>query len=643
LLDDLHTALTTTGKAALNQGAALAGLGGVGKTQTAVEYAYRYFYDEAFYQWVFWVKADTELALITDLAAIARSLDLGDGTLEELATRSRQWLAKHPHWLLIFDNADQPEIVKPWLPRNPQGRVLLTSRAQRFTSLGIQAPIAVQKLSLEESIAFLRDRTQPRDQDGAQSAPPDLDAAELAAATALAQELDGLPLAMEQAAAYIDRALVSSPQRFAVYWQAYQHRQLALLQRSQPQTGDYPQTVQTTWVLNFEQVQNLSPAAVPILHLSAVLAADDIPEFLLLEGAAEFGFVDGTDELALAEQLATLADFSLIQRERDKASYSIHRMVQAVIWQGLTEAEQQDWLHRAIAGLSAVFPDPEQVGTWAICGQLTPHVQAIAALPTSPALDTPPGADLLNQTGGYLYAQGRYDEAKPLYRRSLQIREQQLGADHPDVATSLNNLAELYRVQGRYGEAKPLYLRSLQIKEQQLGADHPDTALSLNNLAFLYESQGRYGEAEPLLVRSLQIWEQQLGSDHPHVATSLNNLAALYYAQGRYGEAEPLYRQSLQIREQQLGADHPAVAISLNNLAALYRAQGRYGEAEPLYRRSLEIVTIKLGLNHPSTQQTQENLAILYDNMATQAKLQGRYDKAVEFLEKAIALRQFSE
>ncbi|PZV10681.1 MAG: hypothetical protein DCF22_16085 [Leptolyngbya sp.] len=376
LLQDLHTALTSTGKAALNQAAALSGLGGIGKTQTAVEYAYRYFYDTPTYEWVFWVKADTELALVTDLAAIARSLDLGDGTLEELATRSQQWLKTHQGWLLIFDNADQPEIVKPWLPRNPQGRVLLTSRAPRFTSLGIKALIAVKKFSLEESIAFLRDRVASPQENRTDH--PELDAAELAAVTALAQELDGLPLALEQAAAYIAQMVVS----FAVYWRYYQQQRLVLLEKGLPETGDYPQSVATTWLLNFEEVEQRSPASVPILQLSAVLAADDIHEHLLLVCAEEFGLLACTDELALAEQLAALADFSLIQRERATASYSIHRMVQAVIWQRLSEAEQQTWIERTITGLNAAFPDVTKFENWQICGYLVRHVQAIAPSPT---------------------------------------------------------------------------------------------------------------------------------------------------------------------------------------------------------------------------------------------------------------------
>jgi tetratricopeptide (TPR) repeat protein len=259
-----------------------------------------------------------------------------------------------------------------------------------------------------------------------------------------------------------------------------------------------------------------------------------------------------------------------------------------------------------------------------------------AEIQTGLGLETDLESSLVWQ--GYLYkTQGRYSEAEPLYVRSLSIREQELGKDHPDVANSLNNLAELYRSQGRYNEAEPLYVRSLSIREQELGKDHPDVASSLNNLAGLYDSQGRYSEAEPLYVRSLSIWEQELGKDHPNVANSLNNLALLYLAQGRYSEAEPLFVRSLSIWEQQLGKDHPNVATSLNNLAGLYDSQGRYSEAEPLYVRSLSIWEQQLGQNHPDVASSLNNLAGLY-------KTQGRFSEAEPlYIEGLRILSQLSQ
>jgi NB-ARC domain len=385
--------------AALGQVAAIAGLGGIGKTQTAVEYAYRHF--PADYDWVFWVKADTELNAVTDLANIGRSLDLPGETLDELALQTRQWLETNDRWLLVFDNADRPELLKSVLPRGHQGKVLLTSRARRFASLGIKAPIEVQKLSQEESILFLKDRTQRFD----------LDAAELAAVTELARELDGLPLALEQAAAYIDQMQVP----FAVYGAHYRRQRLALLERQLPETGNYPASVATTWKLNFEEVERRSPLAVQILQVSSVWAADDILEALLPR--PELGLVGVENELTLAEGLAALASFSLIDRERETASYSMHRMVQEVVWYGLSAAQKQDWLQLAITLFYsyAVFFNPKEIENWQIYSALAPHVQAITLRLETAPVETLELAILLNQIGYYLCTQGHYSEAEPLF------------------------------------------------------------------------------------------------------------------------------------------------------------------------------------------------------------------------------------
>jgi tetratricopeptide (TPR) repeat protein len=241
-------------------------------------------------------------------------------------------------------------------------------------------------------------------------------------------------------------------------------------------------------------------------------------------------------------------------------------------------------------------------------------------------------AKYLNMAGRAYNEAGRYSEAEPLYKRSLQIREKVLGPEHPDVAASLNNLALLYRDQGRYPEAEPLYKRSLEIVEKVLGPEHPDVATSLNNLAELYRNQGRYSEAKPLHKRSLQIREKVLGPEHPDVAGSLNNLAALYHNQGRYPEAEPLYKRSLEIMEKILGPEHPGVATSLNNLAELYRNQGRYSEAEPLYKRSLEIWEKILGPEHP-------NVATVLENYADLLQKMDREKEAAELAARAESIR----
>jgi tetratricopeptide (TPR) repeat protein len=258
------------------------------------------------------------------------------------------------------------------------------------------------------------------------------------------------------------------------------------------------------------------------------------------------------------------------------------------------------------------------------------------AIPTAEQTAQLAEANRLNQQVTQLYQQGQYAAALPLAQKALAIREQLLGANHPDVATSLNNLAGLYQAIGNYGEAEPLFQRSLTIREQALGSDHPRVATSLNNLAALYSDMGNYTEAQPLYQRSLAIFEQALGSDHPRVATSLNNLAGLYSDMGNYSEAEPLYQRALAIREQALGSDHPDVATSLNNLALLYSDMGNYSEAEPLYQRALAIREQALGSDHPSVAQSLNNLAELYREMGNYTEAFPLYQRALAIFEQAL-------
>ncbi|WP_413199576.1 CHAT domain-containing protein, partial [Nostoc piscinale] len=244
----------------------------------------------------------------------------------------------------------------------------------------------------------------------------------------------------------------------------------------------------------------------------------------------------------------------------------------------------------------------------------------------------PDVASSLNNLALLYKKQGKYQQAEPLYQRSLAIFEKLLGKEHPLVATSLNNLALVYKAQGKYQQAEPLYQRSLTIREKWLGKEHPDVANSLNNLAALYYAQGKYQQAEPLYLRSLAIFEKVLGKEHPDVAQSLNNLAELYRAQGKYQQAEPLYFRALLIREKVLGKEHPNIAQSLNNLAELYRAQGKYQQAELLFIRALAIFEKLLGKEHPYVAQSLSNLAALY-----QAK--GDITRATDFLRRGLEVQ----
>jgi tetratricopeptide (TPR) repeat protein len=216
-------------------------------------------------------------------------------------------------------------------------------------------------------------------------------------------------------------------------------------------------------------------------------------------------------------------------------------------------------------------------------------------------------ATVLNNLASVYGAQGLLEQAKPLYARSLEIREQNLSPDHPDIASGLNELAILYYSEGDYEKVESLFQRSLVILEKSLGNDHFSVAGCLNNLARLYEKQGKFEQAEPLYYRSLAIKEQSMGQNHPSVAGSLNNLASLHQAQGKYEQAETEYKKSLAIREKVLGSDHPQVASSLNNLAILYDVQGMFEKAEALHQRAIAIAEKTLGKFHADTKRYEKN------------------------------------
>jgi len=627
-LEWLHTRLRTAGRAVLSQTQAISGLGGVGKTQTVLEYAHQYRGD---YDAVFWISAASELELRTEYAQIAARLGLPhDAADAEGAMRAaRRWLESSPdrRWLLVFDNADDPHVLKVlqgWLPSgSPAGDMLVTSRARVLEALGLVSPLALETLPAAESTAFLLKRTG-REQAGA---------GEVTGAAELARELDGLPLALEQAAAYVlDRDVP-----FAEYLASYRRQRLALLEQRGPQSGAYPQTVATTWLLNFQQVAAESAAAAELLQLSAFLGAGAIPFELLEAGRGELGPTLGAalaadESLSVYELLKPLARFSLVRVDRTERTYSLHRLVQEVTKGQLSEASRRAWAERAVRGLNAAFPSPD-FENWATCERLAQQGLAASELIATCGLQSNLSARLLNDVAYYLKARGQYAVAESRYQQALEIRRQVLGEQHPDFASSLNNLAALYGATGRYEQAEPLYQQALEISRQVLGEQHPDFAQSLNNLAEFYRATGRYEQAEPLYQQALEIRRQVLGEQHPDFASSLNNLALLYDLTGRYEEAEPLYQQALEISRQVLGEQHPDFAQSLNNLAGLYSAAGRYEQAEPLFQQALEIRRQVLGEQHPDFADSLNDLAALY--LAT-----GRYEQAEPLYQQALEIRR---
>ncbi len=654
----------------LLQALALSGLGGIGKTQTAVEYAYRH-QDE--FRAILWVSAATAESLRSDFVKLASLLHLPEKGVHDqniIIAAVKQWLTQQPDWLLILDNVDDIVMVRDFLPDagNTNGRILFTTRAPSMGT--IARCITIEKMNQEEGTLFLLRRAGVLTTD----APPDqvtkVDRAQVEAIVAV---VDGLPLALDQAGAYIEETKC----RLADYLKLYQTRHKELFRRRSLFSVDYPETVATTWSLSFYKIGWLNPAAADLLRVCAFLDPDAIPEEIITEGAPDLGNVLGpvaADAFKLNEALEAVQQYSLVRRHPETKTLSIHRVVQTVLKDEMGQEMQQQWAECAVRAVNRAFPDVE-FSMWHRCQRCLPHVQASFALIEQWNMVFPESARLLNQAGRYLteraqydraeqfliraqrlyeqaqraqhldmastlnnvawlhYKLGKYRQAELLYMQAKAICEQALGTEHPTVAQILNDLALVYYNQGRYDRAEPLYQQALEIRQKMRGLEHPDVAATCNHIAWLYYNQGKYVQAEPLYQRALEIWKQTRGLESPDAATSLNGLAMLYRALGKYTEAEQLYQQALEIREKTLGPEHPDVAMTRNDMAWLYRTQGRYAQAEQVYKRVLAIREQVLRIAHPHVATTLNDLGVLYVD-------QGRYQQAEPLYQQVLATRE---
>ena len=601
-LERLHVQLRTTKAAAVSQPLAISGLGGIGKTQLAVEYAYRYRHE---YKAVLWGRAHTTEALEASYTELARLLQLtqpNEQKQEVIVQAVKKWLSMRQDWLLILDNADELALVRPFLPTTFVGHLLLTTRSLVIGKLAQCLEIDVMNREVGALLLLRRARLVAQNGLLDTASPTDK-----TLAYRITEELGGLPLALDQAGAYVEETQCG----LINYWQLYQTRRKELLKARGGFGDDHPEPVATTWSLSFEQVEQRNPASTALLCLCAFLSPDHIPEELIRDGAYywKLPLQQATSDLFVFNQvLANLLKFSLVERLAKTRMISIHRLVQTMIRDTMEEEEQITWISRLVCAMSTLFPTAH-FDTWEQCARYLPHVVRCGEWIEQKNLLLPEGASLLNRAGLYLEGKAQYEKAEALYQRALAIREQVLGSTHPHTGNILNNLALLYQKQEKYSEAEHLHLRVLAIYEQQPEDAHLKMGQTLNNLAVLYQKQKRYSEAERLHQRALAIYGQ-LEDTHLEIRDTLNNLAVLYQSQEEYSEAERLLKQALTISERKLGKVHPDTGNILNNLAVLYLKQERYNEAKPLLQRALAISEHQLGTEHPNTQSMQENYAI---------------------------------
>jgi tetratricopeptide (TPR) repeat protein len=567
LLDVLAERLSAGEAAALTQVQALHGLGGVGKTRVAVEFARSHRDD---YDVVWWVRSEDSVTILADYAALADALALperGERGQETRVAAVKGWLEANGRWLLVFDNAPGPEALHRLIPDAEHGHVLITSRRQGGWR-GIADPCLVDVLQRGESVAFLKQRSGDQDTD---------------AAGLIAEALGDLPLALEQAGAYVDSMQISLA--------GYQHRLRShaptLFERGRP--PDYERTIATTWELAFAELEQ-DPGCAAVLFCCAFLAPERIPrELFASETLADGMFVGSDGQLALDDVVKRMLAFSLVAGDESHVSMSMHRLVQCVVRNRLGD-RCQHWLSICERLLAEKFPaDGEDHRVWPICERLISHALAVTDRATEAGAETPQTATLLFDVARYLRGRAEFATAMVLFTRALEIFDAAYGPEHPQVATALVGLGMVLRELGDLEGAREHQQRALRIFEAAYGPEHRQVAITLGNLGDVLRELGDLESAREHQQRGLQIKERTYGPEHPQVAVTLGSLGIVLRELGDLEGAREHQQRTLRICEAAYGSEHREVAIALGNLGNVLRELGDLEGARDHQEHALQI------------------------------------------------------
>ena len=525
--------------------------------------------------------------------------------------------------LLMYDNALDAEVLKPYLPPGGAARVLVTSNAHAWR--GLAEPVEIRLWPKEIGADYLVVRTGR--------------VAERPAAEVLSQALGGLPLAHEQAAAYCERLEVP----LAEYLRRFDAAPARMLDTARDAPAEYHDrlTVAKTFALAIDEAARLHPGAEPLIVHAALLAPEPIPLFLFAEGREKFGEPlasaladDGLDEALAALRAFALVDREVIEDERDATITTdcirLHRLVRQVAAARREGEARNSLLCSLIDAVAAVYPHEvyNEPSTWPWARRLDALALALVDGGEMSKSVEERAASLLDRLGAYRQsALGDYAHSRPLRERALAIREKVLGPEHVDTAVSVNNLANLLQDLGDFEAARPFGERALAIFEKISGPEHPDTAVVLNNLASLLQAQDDLSAARPLYERALMISETAVGPEHPDTAMALNNLANLRHARGDPQAARLLLQRAVTIYEKARGADHPTTNRARRNLAAVLLATGGANEALALGEAALAAHDKALARDHAWIRDSAHVTADALDALGRSAEAAGLRQK----------------
>ena len=623
---------------------AVAGMGGVGKSELAKQYISQH--QETYPGGICWLNA-------TEDNFISQLINLSGVEVNEKLTLVNQVQDCYKNWqwqgnvLLVFDDVQNYKHIKPFLPNQSRFKVLITTR-KRLGKPVVRLDLDV--LSPAAALDLLASFVE-------------IPEAERETAKELCAWLGYLPLGLELVGRYLAEdedlsveEVLDSLKENSVYDEA-------LVETAEEMSTELGivAAIDLSW-------QQLKPQAQQLAYLLSLFALAPIP-WELVENCLDTNQI--TKPKSAKKELTKL---NLLKRV-EKETYLFHSLIREFLH---TKASQFDASQlkqivcEIVAEKGREIPHDITLDEVAKFSPFISHLQEVVTqMPnylkdedliepfvrlesfytgqglynlgepwllqgkeialTRLGKNHPDTAGILNNLGLLYYSRGRYEKAETLYEKAIEINIISLPENHPSLALNLNNLAALYVAQGRYEEAEPLYEKAIEINIISLPENHPNLALNFNNLAELQHAQGRYKEAEILYEKAIEISKLTFRRNHPNFALYFNNLARLYYSQGKYQEAESFYKRVIEIAKMTLQENHPQLAMYLNNLSALYIAQGRYEEAEPLYKQAIEVNTMALGGNHPQLAFNFNNLALLY-------YYQSRYQEAELLFLRAIEI-----
>jgi len=586
---------------------AITGMGGLGKTQLAVEFAYRY---GSYFRGVHWLNLADPSQLDSEIAKCGSQMGLADWNPNDQPSQVtltlNTWKSDGPR-LLVLDNFEDVERVNSVLPRlrHSNLRLLVTSRRTDWPSASGLSPLALDVFSKEESLEFLKkslEKQKDADEDLAK----------------LSERLGYLPLALELASRYLNaHPRLSVDEYLSQAKDAFEHKSLRGWREDLPAPTQHDLDLQHTFALSWDVITDETTKN---LFLTAgYLAPNSSIPPVIFEKTMDIPS-DACDEA-----LGVLYGLGLLRQSEDNLP-TIHPLL-AEYARGLAR-EKVDVLENLVIVLGKISSDANQTGLPHRFVPFRLHIPVTASHAAQAGME---GSGLLwNEYGYHLKMIADHAGAKAAYERALKIFEKQLGEEHPNVATLVNNLGSVLKALGDHAGAKAAYERALKIDEATYGPDHPSVAIRVNNLGGVLQALGDHAGAKAAYERALKIDEATYGPDHPSVAIRVNNLGFVLKALGDHAGAKAAYERALKIDEATYGPDHPSVAIRVNNLGGVLQDLGDHAGAKTAYERALKIDEATYGPDHPAVARDVNNLGNVLQDLGDHAGAKAAYERALK-------------